>query len=457
MADRREGTNSAHRVPIVLAVGLDDDVLRLLSLGLQEQSVALIVADDLATARQRITDRQPMLVLCSADSVASELQATVDAMGSRLLKTHPVANAEWVALIIDRLLDSTARIPTKAGSAFRSTHAQWIIGDSPAIEQMLSTMQRIALADCPVLVIGETGTGKELVAKALHHGSERRGRFVALNCAAIPSEMIEAELFGSTKGAYTGAETARDGYFVAAHNGTLLLDEIGELSLGLQSKLLRVLQEREVTPVGSNRPQRIDTRVIAATHRNLSAMVTEGTFRRDLFHRLDVVRVKVPPLRERSEDVPLIVAAYLEREASRLGRPVRQLSVDALQFLKRQPWAGNVRELLTTVERGLLMRPEGVLLPEDFSRYTELPGPARETLRPLPSSDEAPTLMGDAPVLPPYGLDLRQYLENVERQLIDRALAECNGNKNKAAALLGIKRTTLVEKLRRLRKEPEPR
>jgi len=310
-----------------------------------------------------------------------------------------------------------------------------IIGNHPAMRTLLHRVGSVADTDASVLLRGETGTGKEVVARLIHAMSTRaRGPFVALNMAAIPENLAESQLFGHEKGAYTGADRARVGKFVAAEGGTLFFDEVGELPLPLQAKLLRVLQDREITPVGGNQARAIDVRLIAATHRNLEEMVEEGTFREDLFYRLDVVPLEIPSLRERQEDIAVLADHFRLVVNAREGRTVPPFSPEGVERLEAHAWPGNVRELEHLVERLV------VVVGDREVRLSDLPTHMRLGLVDLEQG---------IPQLPPHGVDLRLFLTQLEDRFISQALLRAEGNKNRAAELLGINRTTLVEKLRR--------
>ena len=332
-------------------------------------------------------------------------------------------------------------------TSWRSQFAADIVGESPAMIEALETIQYVAATDCSILITGETGSGKELFARAAHRASERRGRaFIPVNCAAIPETLLESELFGHIKGAFTGAEKARPGRFMSANEGTIFLDEIGDLPLAAQAKLLRVLEERTVCPVGSDTEVPVDVRVIAATHRNLEEMVAQGTFRADLYFRLAVVPVSLPALRDRTDDILQIAELCIARMNARIGRNVEGLDDSAKAALTAYAWPGNVRELAHLIERAVLLARRPRLGAGDLS----IPGAkvklARGTLI-FPAVTVAAPAKAEAP--PADTLDLRAALENLERDLIDRALAKANGNRTEAAALLGLNRTTLVEKLRK--------
>ena len=310
-----------------------------------------------------------------------------------------------------------------------------ILGRSRPMQKLFHLLETVAKSNSTILVTGETGTGKEVVARAIHHNSQRRShRFVALNVSAIPETLLEAELFGHVKGAFTGAIGARQGRFEQAHKGTLFLDEVGTMSTALQTKLLRALQEREFERVGDNQTVKVDVRVIAATNSDLAQMVREGTFREDLYYRLNVIHVQLPPLRDRRDDIPVLVKHFLDKFAPGSGTHMSQA---AMRGLMAYAWPGNVRQLENAVERAVALsagRPEIEL--------SDLP----------PEIQETPPAAAAAPFVefPDDGLDLSAYLSSIERDLIRRSLERTGGNRNKAAELLKIKRTTLVEKLKRL-------
>jgi sigma-54 specific flagellar transcriptional regulator A len=374
-------------------------------------------------------------------------------------------------------------------------------GSSAAIREVISLIRQVAAFDSTALVLGESGTGKEVVARAIHDLSPRRGRpFVAVNCGAIPADLLESELFGHEKGSFTGAIAARKGRFEIAEGGTLFLDEIGDMSPSMQVKLLRVLQERVFERVGNHTPIRCNVRIIAATHRNLEDAIARGTFREDLFHRINVFPIEMPPLRARSEDIPLLVRDFITQNAS-AGRGRLQLSQRALAALALHPWTGNVRELGNLIERLSIVCSNRVVEvrdlppkyrpPEDWTlevkaldsslcvsalddasesiaveEQVPLTDEAALTVlesegfepQPLEPNRLAPTAIEAATldpfealtVLPQEGLDLRAHLLAIERRLIEQALERANGTVAHAARLLNLRRTTLVEKLRKL-------
>jgi DNA-binding NtrC family response regulator len=313
--------------------------------------------------------------------------------------------------------------------ALRERHrVEGIIGESGAMQEVLSLVARVAPSDATVLIRGESGTGKELVAKAIHHASRRRdGPLVRVNCAALPETLLEAELFGHDKGAFTGATTARRGRFEAAQGGTLFLDEIGDVPLHLQVKLLRALQEREIERLGSNRPTPVDVRLIAATHRDLERLAREGRFRDDLYYRINVVTITVPPLRERREDIPLLLEHFLATVARANGKSIRGLTREARDLLLRYDYPGNVRELENLVERAV------VLTRDDVLDAADLPLTVRAA--------EGGEGLGPAP--------LPAAVEGLERRMIGEALAQADGVQTRAAELLGISERVLRYKLRK--------
>ena len=318
-----------------------------------------------------------------------------------------------------------------------------LVGRSRVMRDMFQLLETVAATSSTVLITGETGTGKELAARAIHHNSPRRAnRFVAINCSAIPETLLEAELFGHVRGAFTGAVGTRQGRLEQAHKGTLFLDEVGTMSPALQAKLLRVLQEREFERVGDSHTVKIDVRIIAATHSDLARMVAEGTFREDLFYRLNVIPVRLPPLRERREDIPLLVQHFLQKLGSEQVPPRNAtVSQEAMRRLMAYAWPGNVRQLENVVERALAFS-------QGHSQIdvTELGAEIRNA----PAGGEEA-----APWFPDEGIDLERYIEGVELTMIKRSLERTQGNKVQAARLLNLKRTTLIEKLKRLERSPE--
>ncbi|MGH7907338.1 MAG: sigma-54 interaction domain-containing protein [Candidatus Binataceae bacterium] len=309
-----------------------------------------------------------------------------------------------------------------------------LIGEHPAIIKLRALIERVALSDATVLITGESGTGKEVVARAIHSASERNSRaFVPVNCAALPHDLLESEMFGHERGAFSGAAGARAGLFTAANGGTIFLDEIGEMPPGLQAKLLRVLEDGMVRAVGSDRGTRIDARVIAASNADLAAMVKRNLFREDLFYRLQVVPITIPPLRERRSDIPILADYFLEKIHEH-GASSRRLSDEAMVNLWSHDWPGNVRELENLVKRLVILGEDEVI------EADHLPANVRNGMR---IAEDIPVSLGEA------GIDLNAIVRKLEGRLINQALRQCAGNKQAAARLLGLKRTTFAAKLRR--------
>ncbi|MEE9494461.1 MAG: sigma-54 dependent transcriptional regulator [Gammaproteobacteria bacterium] len=328
-----------------------------------------------------------------------------------------------------------------------------LVGTSRSVQMVRKMIQQVADSSANVLILGESGTGKEVVARNLHYYSKRREEhFVPVNCGAIPADLLESELFGHEKGAFTGAISTRQGRFELADKGTLFLDEIGDMSLPMQVKLLRVLQERTFERVGSNKSIKSDVRIIAATHRNLEEAITEGQFREDLFYRLNVFPIEMPPLRERIEDIPLLANELIRRIEYEKRGSVR-LAQSAIVTLCQYNWPGNVRELANLIERLAILYPFGIVestdLPEKFQvdavGNSELPVITDEML----SVNTAHYDLTDEPRLPRDGLDLKEHLSSLEVGFIKQALDDANGVVARAAKRLGMRRTTLVEKLRK--------
>jgi sigma-54 specific flagellar transcriptional regulator A len=325
-----------------------------------------------------------------------------------------------------------------------------MVGNSRAIRKVRQLMEQVADSDATVLILGESGTGKEVVARNLHYHSKRRKKpFVPVNCGAIPPELLESELFGHEKGAFTGAISARQGRFELADTGTLFLDEIGDMSMPMQVKLLRVLQERTFERVGSNKPITVDVRIVAATHRDLEELIKEDRFREDLFYRLNVFPIEMPPLRERVDDIPLLVNELIARLEHEKRGSIR-FTPTAIMALCQYRWPGNVRELSNLLERLVIMYPYGVVdlpdLPEKFQKAAK-----SQESKPVEFEQQPvmPVTLDDTPRLPREGLNLKEHLNNMEFSLIKQALEEAGGVVAHAAKRLNMRRTTLVEKLRK--------
>ena len=319
-----------------------------------------------------------------------------------------------------------------------------IIGSSEEIRRVLGMVERVADSDSTVLVTGDSGTGKELVAKAIHYNSPRASKpFIPINCGAIPGELLESELFGHVKGAFTGAIANRTGRFELASGGTIFLDEIGELSLNLQVKLLRVLQERRFEPVGSAKTQEADVRVIAATNVDLAKAVAKGQFREDLFYRLNVIPIAIPSLKERRSDIPLLLHHFVTTFNQTKNRNLTGFSADALEALYHYAWPGNIRELENLVERLAILKGNGQVEMADLPEHYR----ATPSVTPVPS---------DAIEIPENGMDFNTAVDAYENLLILQALEKTGWNRNQAAALLKLNRTTLVEKIKKKGLRPPP-
>jgi two-component system response regulator HydG len=372
----------------------------------------------------------PVLIMTAYADVENAVEAVKAGAYDYLPK--PLEFDEF-RLTLDRALDHAAlrrenrRLRERLGGSFDNAG---IIGASPLMRNVLETLSMVAPSEATVLICGESGTGKELFARAVHaNGRRKKGPFVDVNCAALSENLLESELFGHEKGAFTGADRRREGLFSQADQGTIFLDEIGEISPSMQVKLLRVLQEREFQRVGGDRKIRVDVRIVAATNRNLREEVTAGRFRQDLFFRLNVVTLIIPPLRDRMEDVPFLAASFLERFAARNNKPVRGFTPGAVDRMMRYSWPGNVRELENAVERSV------VLLVGDYVTERELP----------------PSVAGDAADAPASahrtlsGLSL----QDAEKIVIAETMKNCGGNKTEAAKFLGVTRKTLLAKMTR--------
>ena len=384
-------------------------------------------------------ERRPETVVVMITAHGSE-KIAVEAMkaGAEDYVPKPFDNDE-IRLVVQRALDRTRR-EREHRMLLEQVQREYgfgnLIGSGPAMRRVFDTLQRVAETDLTVLVRGESGTGKELVAQALHARSPRRGRpFVAVNCAAISRELVESELFGHEKGAFTGADARRQGRFEVADGGTIFLDEIGDMPAETQAKVLRVLQERSFERVGGTRALQVDVRVVAATHRNLEEEARRGRFREDLYYRLKVVEIELPPLRERPEDVPALAHRFLERCTSRLGRDKKRLSEAALARLARHAWPGNVRELQNAIEQAAVLAPGPEIEADDLH---------------LPDGPFA----GPAAASPAGSLSFaeakRRTVETFERDWLLAALRRHGGNVSRTAEAIGMVRQSLQQKIREL-------
>lgn len=374
----------------------------------------------------------PIIIMTAYSSVETAVETLKN--GAYDYLTKPL-DFDELRLAMERAMDHTRlreenrQLRERLGKHFDRRN---LIGRSPAMLRILETVSQVAPSEATVLISGESGTGKEMIAGAIHYNSPRKdGPFVKINCAAITETLLESELFGHEKGAFTGAHRRKEGRFRQAHNGSLFLDEISEMSLAMQVKLLRVLQEREVTRVGGEEAITVDVRIIAATNKDLLGAIQEGRFREDLFYRLNVVSLRMPPLRERSEDIPLLAQHFLERFAGRNRKTIRGFTPQAMDRLLQHAWPGNVRELMNAVERAVVLARSDILTEEDVSTMDEAKGAssaAQEGSKPMSGSGS---------------------LEEMERATILKTLEEAGGNKSEAARRLGITRKTLHKRLKK--------
>ncbi len=369
-----------------------------------------------------------------------EISTAVEAMkqGAFHFMTKPFDNEEVLELASSAVTQSRESYASRPPQKRRGSA---LVGESPAMQAVFSLIERVAPTDSTVLITGESGTGKELVARAIHDGSPRASRpLVPVNCGSIPENLLESELFGHVKGAFTGALYSRPGRFSLADKGTIFLDEIGDMSPHLQTKLLRVIQEQAFEPVGSTKTLQVDVRVIAATHQNLRKLIEEKKFRMDLYYRLNVIQIQLPPLRERIEDIPLLCDHFLKTFNQRLRGSITGFDDEAMGYLNGYTWPGNVRELENLIERLVILKGEGAIGLDDIQdRYM----------------DQGPDVSPPTMSLPSEGICFRTAVSRFENELITQALQRTHGNKNKAADLLRLNRTTLVEKIKRRRLESE--
>jgi two-component system nitrogen regulation response regulator GlnG len=388
------------------------------------------------------------IIMTAQNTMANAIEATKRGAYDYLTKPFDL---DQVAALVGRAMElrRLTRDLERLRGELQQRH-ELVIGRTPAMQEVYKVIGRVAPTDATVLIQGETGTGKELVAKTIHYHSERKGPFVALNCSAIPNELLESELFGYERGAFTGAVERRIGKFELAAGGTLFLDEIADMPLGLQAKLLRVLQEREFTRVGGRDAIRTDVRIIAASNQDLESAVRGGHFREDLFFRLNVVRIVVPPLRDRRGDIPELIQFFVDKVNRELGTAIVGVSDDAREILLRHTWPGNVRELENALLRAAVLAGGRTLTPEDFALAGQ---PRQRTGDVLPLEDAvrrrlSELLEGDARAAP---ADLHALLISaVERPLIEVVLERAGGNQVKAAEMLGINRNTLRKKITEL-------
>jgi len=386
---------------------------------------------------RKISPLVPVLIMTAYASVKTAVEALK--AGAFDYMTKPL-DIEEVKILIEKALEhyhlraENLTLKERLGDRFDFSR---IIGRSGKMKILLDTLAMVAPSDATVLIMGESGTGKEVAANAIHHNSPRAGQpFIKVSCAALPETLLESELFGHEKGAFTGAVSRREGRFQLAHRGTIFLDEVGEMSPAIQTKLLRVLQEKEFEPIGSARTIKVDIRVIAATNKDLAKEVRDGRFREDLYYRLNVVPITMPPLRERKEDIPPLADHFLAIFREKNRKPLKGISGKALDLLVRYDWPGNIRELENSIERAVIMTKEEMITPIDFPPQIQM----------LSGEEEK----GGFAI--PYGISL----EAMERQLIVKTLAETGGHRTRASEILGINRRTLQNKLKEYGINPPP-
>jgi len=451
--------------PLVLIVDDEPDLLELVSLTLSRMSFRTRTAPDLATARRllksesfdlcltdmRLPDGDGLdLVSWIQDNRATVPVAVITAHGNveSAVRALKLGAFDFVSKPLDlgvlrKLVGSALKLRATTADATAATFTgPRLLGRSAAMEQLRDMIARVARSQAPVHISGESGTGKELVARMIHEsGARREGPFVAVNCGAIPTELMESELFGHKRGSFTGAIADKKGLVQSAEGGTLFLDEVADLPLHMQVKLLRLVQEKTVRPVGESREETVDIRILSATHKSLADLVAQGLFREDLFYRINVIELRVPALRERSADIPEIAEAILERLARRTGAAAPRIAPDAIALLQEYSFPGNVRELENVLERALTLSTGGEITAE----YIRL----RTTTRPAPTEAQvggaaSPAATSDA------GSGLGSQLESIEREAIVKALEKTRYNKTAAAKLLGMSFRALRYRIKKL-------
>ncbi|WP_456413221.1 sigma-54-dependent transcriptional regulator [Thiolapillus sp.] len=440
----------------LLIIEDDSSLSQMLTLHFEDQGMRVRAAHSCAQALEQLAARQPDLVLLDQqlpDGLGSELISRLLARSpaSRIIMMtgvhdlelaiqaiqdgaadfiHKPVKTSVLQAAVDKALAYSPAVATEQGQT--TPQIRELIGRSDAMLEVSKQIALSAQSNATVLITGESGTGKEIVARLIHQYSKRSGEFVAINCAAIVDTLLESELFGHEKGAFTGATSAKPGRFQQAEDGTLFLDEIGELAQQLQAKLLRALQEQMVEPVGGNSAVPVNTRIIAATHRDLFQAAREGLFREDLAYRLDVIHIHLPPLRERREDIPLLVDALLARAAQKMERPVSPVDPQALDLLLRHDWPGNVRELENTLIQALVQAREGIISTDLIRFHATQETPAR-----APGADD--------------DIDILLTLEEVEARHIQKVLWHTGGHKGNSCRILGISRPALDRKIKKYR------
>lgn len=445
----------------ILIVDDEDNVRRMLATAFSLQGHEIYCASDGLMALQIFTDTPPDIVLMDIRmpemngiealkvmhtqhpripiilmTAYAEVETAVEALRSGAFDyvIKPFDLDELNLLILRALQLQAMKQEIRSLHQALSTSWQWghILTNSPRMMDICKDTAKIAISRANVLISGESGTGKELIARAIHYNSHRaNGPFIKVNCAALPESLLESELFGHEKGAFTGAQTLHYGLFERAHQGTLLLDEIGEMPLVMQAKLLRVLQEREIERVGGHQTILVDIRIVAATNRNLQTMVKEGVFREDLFYRLNVIHLHLPPLRERREDIPLLANHFLQKFSTENQRDIIEIDPAAMSLLCGWPWPGNIRELSNVIERAVVMNTGAVIFAEDFPASFHHPTSHSAEAKPEQSGER----------------NLKEEIKREERRIIMEVLEQEEGNRTRSALMLGISRRALMYKL----------
>ena len=448
--------------PTVLVIDDERDIRELLTITLGRMGLKVDTANDVSDAKRRLAESR--YALCFTDMrlpdgsgqeiielIAAKYPETPVAMITAYGNVDAAVNAlkagafDFVSKPVDinmlrRLVQTAMRLAEQKKVEPPSAGAAKILGDSPSMQELRATIAKLARSQAPVYISGESGVGKELVARLIHEqGPRASGPFVPVNCGAIPSELMESEFFGHKKGSFTGAQADKDGLFQAANGGTLFLDEVAELPVHMQVKLLRVIQEKAVRPIGGRAEVPVDVRILSATHKNLAKLVEISQFRQDLYYRINVIELRVPPLRERREDVPKIAGRVLERLAAESGQPSAKLTPDALSALLAYAFPGNVRELENVLERAVALCEGNTIKPEDLrlTAHVQQSGGAAGSI-----DDEGEDDGGDG--------SLDSYISNLEREAIMKALQETRYNKTAAAKKLGITFRALRYKLKKL-------
>jgi two-component system, NtrC family, response regulator PilR len=449
--------------PTVLVIDDERDIRELLTITLGRMGLMVETASNVAEAKQRLADTR--FALCFTDMrlpdgsgqeiielIASKYAETPVAMITAYGNVDAAVNAlkagafDFVSKPVDinmlrRLVQTAMRLAEEKKTEPPSAVAAKMLGDSPAIQELRITIAKLARSQAPVYISGESGVGKELVARLIHEqGPRASSPFVPVNCGAIPSELMESEFFGHKKGSFTGAQVDKDGLFQTANGGTLFLDEVAELPIQMQVKLLRVIQEKAVRPIGGRAEVPVDVRILSATHKNLAKLVEANQFRQDLFYRINVIELRVPPLRERREDVPKLAGRVLERLAADSGQHAARLTPEALAALLTYAFPGNVRELENVIERAVALCENNTITPEDLRLSPHSQQTPSTTAAPI--EDDGEDDSGDG------GLD--SYISNLEREAIMKALQETRYNKTAAAKKLGITFRALRYKLKKL-------